>query len=131
MPLRQQTRPVFDAGILVRWVPGNHDTDTPEWHDRLWGDYPEGNLHTRWGQVGDLIVASLGGVFKEKVWYPRFEAAAPNYATRRDCLRQLPRGDRWRGGLPLRVRDAIFPEDVQALHSLRADVLGHPRGAQL
>jgi predicted phosphodiesterase len=123
MPLRQQIAPVFDAGIRVRWIPGNHDTDTPEWYDRLWGDFPEGNLHARWGQVGGLIVAGLGGVFKERVWYPRFEISAPKYATRRDYLRQLPRGDRWRGGLPLRARDAIFPEDVKALRGLRADVL--------
>lgn len=123
LPLRQQIREVFEAAIRVRWIPGNHDTDSPEWHDRLWGDFPEGNLHARWGQVGGLIIAGLGGVFKERVWYPRFDAALPIHATRRDYLRSLPPADRWRGGLPLRVRDAIFPEDVGSLRGLRADVL--------
>lgn len=31
---------MFGAGIVVKWIPGNHDTDTPEACDRLWGDYP-------------------------------------------------------------------------------------------
>lgn len=70
-----------------------------------------------------MTVTGLGGVFKERVWYPRFQAAVPVRATRRDYLRQLPRGERWRGGLPLRVRDAIFPEDVEALRSMMADLL--------
>ena len=65
----------------------------------------------------------LGGVFKEKVWYLRFEMARPTYRSQRDDLRHLPRGDRWRGGLPLRARDAIFPADVEALRGCRADVL--------
>jgi hypothetical protein len=30
---------------------------------------------------------------------------------------------RWRDGLPLPMRDAIFPDDVRALRGLRADVL--------
>ena len=122
-PLRQQLRPLFDTGIRVRWIPGNHDTDSLEWHDNLWGDYPEGNLHGRYGQVGDMLVAGLGGVFKERVWYPRYTEAVPVYATRRDARRMLRPNERWRGGLPLGMRDAIFPEDVAALGSFRADVL--------
>jgi hypothetical protein len=66
-----------------------------------------------------LIVAGLGGVFKETIWYPRFDDTAPLHATRRNYQRQLRRADRWRDGLPLRVRDAIFAEDVQALRGLR------------
>ena len=31
--------------------------------------------------------------------------------------------ERWRGGLPLRARDAIFPEDVEKLRRFRADIL--------
>jgi hypothetical protein len=37
-PLRQQIRPIVDAGIRVRWIPGNDDTDTVEWSDCLWCD---------------------------------------------------------------------------------------------
>lgn len=123
LPLRQRIKPLFDAGIRVRWIPGNHDTDTDERHDRLWGDYPEGNIHARRTQVGGLVVVGLGGVFKGRVWYPRAAAAEPAHASRRDYMRRLPRIDRWRDGLPRDMRDAIFPEDVAALTGLRADVL--------
>ena len=84
-PIRQRLKPLFDAGIRVRWIPGNHDTDTVEWHDRLWRGFPEGNLNARWEQVGGVIVAGLGGVFKERVWYPRFDDAEPVIACRCPC----------------------------------------------
>ena len=123
MPFRQQLRPLLGAGVRVRWLPGNHDTDTEAFHDHLWDDYPEGNIHGRWERVGDLTIAGLGGIFKERVWYPRLELAEPVHASRRDYMRSLRPRERWRGGLPLDMRDAIFPEDVRALAELRADVL--------
>ncbi len=123
LPLHQQLRSVFDAGIRVRWIPGNHDVDTVRYHDNLWGDFPEGNLHARWEEVDGLIVAGLGGVFKERVWYPRSELTAPLFASRHAYLRQLPLADRWRGGLPLCERDTIFPDDVKVLERFRVDFL--------
>lgn len=123
LPLRKQIASVFDAGIPVRWIPGNHDVDRITWHDHLWVDEPASNLHGRWEQLGDLIVAGLGGVFKERAWYPRGEVTPPVFESRRAYLRQVLPNDRWRGGLPLRARDIIFPEDVEALHGLRVDVL--------
>jgi hypothetical protein len=100
LPLREQIKPIFDAGIRVRWISGNHDCDTEASHDRLCGDYPEGNLHGRWTQLGNLIVAGLGGVFKERIWYPRYEAADPVYPNRRAYVRTLKGAGRWRNGLP-------------------------------
>ena len=123
VPLRQRLMPLLEAGIRLFWVPGNHDADTEEFHDRLWGDHPEGNIHGRRAHVGGLTVIGLGGVFKGRVWYPRDETAEPAHASRRDFMRRLPRTDRWRDGLPRDMRDAIFPEDVAALAKLRADVL--------
>lgn len=134
-PLREQLRPVLSAGICVRWIPGGHDAGSPEMYDRLWGDFPDGNLHACWTRVGGCVVAGLGGVFKERVWHPRREVAQAVHLTRRDYMRHLPRGDRWRDGMPLRARDAIFPEDVVALRRVQADVLAtheapscHPHG---
>ena len=121
--LMERIGAVFDTGVPIRWIPGNHDADKVAYHDNLWGDYPQGNLHATWGKMGDLIVGGLGGVFKERVWYPRFGDAEPVHASRQACLRQLRHGDRWRGGLPLRLRDAIFPGDAAALAKLRVDVL--------
>lgn len=123
VPLRQQLAPLFEAGIRVRWIPGNHDKDSVEWHDRLFEDYPEGNLHGHWCSLGGMIFAGLGGVFKERIWYPRVEDEVVMFESRTDYLRSLPRSDRWRGGLPLRMRDTIFPEDIDSLSKIRADVL--------
>ena len=123
LPLRQRIEPLFDAGIQVRWIPGNHDTDSDAFHDHLWSDDPMGNIHARAAQLGGLRVAGLGGVFKARIWYPRTGMAEPLHASRRDYLRRLPHAGRWRGGLPREMRDAIFPEDVAALAGLRADVL--------
>lgn len=123
MPLRQQVRPLLDAGIPVRWIPGNHDVDTADWFDRLWTDFPEGNLHGKWAALGGMTIAGLGGIFKERIWYPRVADAVPNYPDRRSYLRQVKASERWRGGLPLSARAAIFPEDAMALAKLRADIL--------
>lgn len=122
-PLREELAPVLEAGIPVHWIPGNHDTHKEEWFDRLWGDHPDGNLHARRAELNDIAVAGLGGIFMERVWYPRHEDAVPVHCTRKGLLRSLSRTERWRGGLPLRLRDAILPEDVDALRRLRADVL--------
>ncbi len=122
-PLRTQLASVFEAGIPVHWIPGNHDTDKVEYFDHLWGDCPEGNLHARCCLFGGLAVAGLGGVFKGRIWLPRHELAEPLHASCKAYLRRLPRQKLWRGGLPLAMRDAIFPEDVDALRNRRADVL--------
>lgn len=123
LPLREQIAPVFTAGIRVFWIPGNHDAGSAAAYDRLWGNHPRGNLHTRMVEIGGIRIAGLGGVFKGRVWYPRFDAGVPIHRSRADYLRQLPHTNHWRGGLPLRVRDAIVPEDLGILTHLRAELL--------
>ncbi len=122
-PLRQQLAPIFDAGIRVCWIHGNHDVDREDWHDRLFEDAPNGTIHARWASLDRMIVAGLGGIFKAKVWYPTDGSEAPVYSTRRDLLRSLPRNDRFRGGLPLHQRATILPEDFAALKRIKADIL--------
>ena len=122
-PLHEQIAPLFEAGVTVRWIPGNHDVDSVEWHDRLFVDHADGNLHARWCRIGDMIIAGLGGVFTEQIWYPRFENAPALFATRKSLIRSLRPADRWRSELPLAMRAAIFSEDIDALSNLHADVL--------
>ena len=122
-PLRKQIAPVFAAGISVFWIPGNHDVHSAIVYDRLWGDHPCGNLHTRNAYCGGLSLAGLGGVFRGQIWYPTDPDAVPVHRSRSEYLAQTRRTDHWRGGLPLRQRDTIFPEDLDTLACLRADVL--------
>jgi len=122
-PLRQQLAPVFEAGIPVRWIHGNHDVDREDWYDCLFKDYATGNIHATWASLGGMIVAGLGGIFKGKIWYPKEGSEAPDYSTRRDLLRSFPRKEHFRGGLPLNQRAAILPEDFATLRRIKADIL--------
>lgn len=115
-------KPVLDAGIKVKWIPGNHDYDEPRSHDWLFEHLP-GNFSGTYAQIDGMIVAGLGGIFRDKIWYPRFEMVKPQYLTRKDYLKGVKRSERFRGGLPLGMADAIFPEDIVKLTKLRADIL--------
>lgn len=135
-PLRQTLAPVFDARISVFYVAGNHDTDRPEPFPFLFDDHPEGNLHGRAVALDCLRVAGMGGVFRGKVWFPKHGDEPPIWRTRADLVQHTPKQARWRGGLPLRHRSTVFPEDVEALAQVAlVDVLitheaptTHPNG---
>ncbi|CAO3460800.1 Metallophosphoesterase [Azospirillum argentinense] len=122
-PLRVELAPLFAAGTKVMWIPGNHDADRPEWHARIFDDHPTGNIHATFGHADGLIFGGLGGVFRETVWYPRDGAEAPRFGGRSSFMQQVPKQSRWRGGLPLKHRATIFPEDLWLLRELHLDVL--------
>ena len=122
VPFRERLWPLLERGIRTLWIVGNHDKDSEVRHDHLFG-YPEGCLGARPVIAGGIRAAGLGGVFKEKVWYPRFAHADPVHASRASFMRSLTKTDRWRRGLPLKLRDAIFPEDVTAMSGARVDLL--------
>ena len=124
-PLREKLQPVWGLVKTWKWIPGNHDVDTESYHDFLFEDLPAGNLHSRYQVLGGLLVAGLGGIYKQKIWYPRLEGGdnVPVHETRQDFIRQTSRAERWRGGLPRHARATIFPEDHAALKCLKVDVL--------
>ena len=76
---------------------------------------PDADLGARSFGVGVLRIGGLGGTFRGRVRYPRVEPVVPTYNTRKDYMRHLKPSERWRGGLPLSIRSAIFPEDAEAL----------------
>jgi predicted phosphodiesterase len=133
-PLPEVLAPAMAAGWDVRWILGNRDTDTEHSFDNLVGGYPQGNIGGQVVQIGGVRIAGLSGVFKPRVWHP-VECAEPQFYARADFLRALPATDHWRGGLPLRHRDTIFPEDFDRLRGEQFDVLvtheapsSHPHG---
>ena len=105
----------------VWFIHGNHDTDSVTDYENLW-DTPmaDRTLHAKVHTVCGVRVAGLGGVFRGRVWSP---PEPPLFGTAQDFCRKMGAGNRWRGGLPLKQRSTIFPEDVQRLQKLRADVL--------
>jgi hypothetical protein len=59
-------------------------------------------------------------VFRERVWMPPSE---PIHASAQEFLRVAGKGNKWRGGLPLRHRTKIVADDCHRLARMMADVL--------
>jgi predicted phosphodiesterase len=118
-PVERTFAPAIVQGWRLRWILGNHDTETAEVYDNLVGH--DGELGLRVTRVGRWRIAGLPGVFKPRVWHPREGPAS--YRTRAAFQSALRLGEAWRGGLPLFHRDTIFPEDFDRLAGLRCDIL--------
>jgi Icc-related predicted phosphoesterase len=104
----------------VWWIPGNHDTDSEEAYDNLFGsELADRNLHGRVVTIGGLRVAGLGGVFRSKIW----SGGEARYQSPAEYVAKCGKGNLWRGGLPLRQRSSIFPSDVAAFDGQTADIL--------
>ena len=129
-PLAQLLAPATTRGWVVRWILGNHDTETAAAYDNL-TSHP-GDLGLRVATIGSLRVAGLPGIFKPRVWQPDEPPAFPTRAAFQAALRA---NEPWRGGLPLFHRDTIFPEDFDRLAAIACDILvtheapsSHPKG---
>jgi hypothetical protein len=110
-PLDEALREIAGKTELF-WIPGNHDTDTVEYHDRQFGSkLADRNLHGRIIDIAGLRVAGLGGVFRTKLWNDTSKAAA----SPEGYIRSLKREERWRDGLPLRHRSTIFRSQIDKL----------------
>jgi len=133
-PLSELMSPVLEAGVQVCWIPGNHDTDNEQEYDWLYSDRQTPGLHCIHGAVhvvrgkngAQLRLAGLGGIFRGKAWAPPgfVGGVCPEYGlTSHEYLSRMGKGNRWRGGLPLRHRSTIFADQWLSLAQLRADVL--------
>jgi predicted phosphodiesterase len=131
-PLQIELAPILDL-TQVWFIHGNHDTDSEADHDNLFcSELAHRNLHGRVVDVAGHRIAGLGGVFRGAIWAPPL---APAFASLADRLKVIRPRERWRGGLPLRHRSTIFPDEYQRLSLQRADILvtheglgGHPHG---
>lgn len=75
-PLHEELVEVMEM-TEVFWIPGNHDTDSLESYNNLYGSaLADRNLHGRVIEIDGVRVAGLGGVFREASWYPRFNPEA-------------------------------------------------------
>ncbi|HYZ23163.1 MAG TPA: metallophosphoesterase family protein, partial [Rhodopila sp.] len=116
-PLTEHLAPAIAAGWDVRWILGNHDTETEAEYDNLTACPGDFGLCVI--SVNGLRIAGLPGVFKPRVWQP--DEGPPAFHTRAAFQAELQRD--WRGGLPLWHRDTIFPEDFARLGPERFDIL--------
>ena len=120
VPLHQVLEPILHR-TDVWYIHGNHDTDSDEDYDRLWGsELQHRNLHGRVQEIAGLRVAGLGGIFRGQIWSP---PQAWAYHNEREFAAKCFKGNRWRGGMPRKHHSTIFPETYQKLAELRADIL--------
>ena len=119
-PLPTILAPAIAAGWDVRWILGNHDTETEAAFDNLVGAHPTGDLGLRISTIGGLRIGGLPGVFRPRVWDA---LESPRFRTRAAFLASLRPDELWRGGLPLWHRDTIFPEDFRPLSAAPFDIL--------
>lgn len=119
-PLEHKLAAIVDL-TEIWWIPGNHDTDNEASYDNLFGSaLADRNLHGRVANVAGVRIAGLGGVFRGAIWSPPLD---PTWPSASEYLARCGKGNRWRGGLPLRHRSTIFPDVVEHLAAERADVL--------
>ena len=143
-PLDVAAAPLLDAGIEVHWIWGNHDYDGgPE----MWANLVDhkrnprtrhGVLNARVTEIGGLRIAGLGGTFRRRVWEPPGDPRLQARGELREDMKTL--GPDWTEEQRHSMAEAlaamaIWPEDVEALATQRADVLvtheapsSHPQG---
>ncbi|WP_382164072.1 metallophosphoesterase [Hydrogenophaga sp. ANAO-22] len=124
-PLSELLAPIREITWLIH---GNHDTDAETSFRHLWLD--EMGARNLDGQVvtlpGGLRVAGLGGVFREAVWHPDPGSklqGKPVFASAKEHAARTPRQDRCEGRQHRRHWSSIYPDVVDQLAGMRADVL--------
>ena len=120
-PLHEELASIAEKVWLVH---GNHDTDTERNWLNLWGSkLADRNIDGKVVTLPNGIrLAGLGGVFRESVWYPSLPTP-PNFRNRKEHARATPRQERWQGGVPRKHWSTIYPDELDRLSSMRADVL--------
>lgn len=120
----------FLGSTIVRYIHGNHDTDSQEVYQRVFeSPCSHWNLHGKVEDICGLRVAGLGGVFRRKVWMPPHEPSFDNYEQFLQCLNdRRPPHQRARvpGSMSAQEREqfsSIFPNEVRHLSTLSADIL--------
>ena len=122
-PLHVELEPILDL-TEVWFIHGNHDTDSESDHDNLWkSELAHRNLHGRVNSVAGYQVAGLGGVFRESIWDSSLPMPEAKFPSADKLRRHMNSDERWRGGISLRHRSSIFPDEFMRLARQRADVL--------
>lgn len=111
------------AQTEIWFIHGNHDTDKSASWDNLWGStLADRNIHGRVVELPNGIrLAGLGGVFRGLVWDPRLPE--PSFRNRKEHAKATPRQDRWRDSVHRKHWSTIYPDEINRLADMRADIL--------
>lgn len=120
-PLHEELKAIASK---LWFIHGNHDTDSDQNFSNVWeSQLADRNLHGRVVELDSGIrLAGLGGVFRESVWYPSLPTE-PRFRNREEHARATPLWEQWRGAVARKHRSSIYPDELDRLALLRADVL--------
>lgn len=114
----------------VWFIPGNHDSDHPEfWTNLTESGLASHNLHGKVVEIDGVRVAGLGGVFREEIWCPDPVTVSPNferYADYQQHANSISSYEKLDIGMANRLmkhRSSIFAAEYDALVAEEADVL--------
>lgn len=115
---------LLDQGIDVRMISGNHDVDSDDIYDFVFGEFGHLLFDGSVIELGPsrLRVAGLGGVFRGKVWDPK-RSGGPAFWSPTDWLQANPKTSWFRGGLARKHRVSVFPSHVDELRQNSAHIL--------
>ncbi|MEP6874846.1 MAG: phosphoesterase, partial [Burkholderiales bacterium] len=68
-------------------------------------------------------VGGLGGIFRESIWDTSLMMLEAEFLSAEKLRRHMKPQERWRGGIALRHRSSIFPDEFMRLAGQRADIL--------
>ncbi|MBC7990777.1 MAG: metallophosphoesterase [Luteimonas sp.] len=123
-PMRPLHEELASIASKVWFIHGNHDTDSDANWSNVWESrLADRNIHGRVVTLPDgTRLAGLGGVFRESAWYPTL-STPPRFRTPSEHDAATARWDGWRGGRARKHWSSIYPEELDRLANLRADVL--------
>jgi len=129
-PLEHELAEVMEM-TEVYFIPGNHDTDSQKDYDNLFNSaLSDRNLHGRVVEINGIRVAGLGGIFREKIWWPDPVEAKPHHENYDDLAKHLKtevayhKINQQKADLQmLKHKTTIFYEDWLNLYGQEVDIL--------
>lgn len=127
-PARPLAEEMSDVGVPWYFIPGNHDADSVQLAERVWDpELADRNIHGRVVLLPDgTRLAGLGGVFRGVVWYPSDSPGVEteaHFRNREAHAKATPGPDRWRDTVHFKHWATVYPDEVDRLADMRADVL--------
>jgi predicted phosphodiesterase len=124
-PLRECLAPMlrYFPKTQVALIFGNHDGDSHQKFENFSDHAPAILLHGQVTELNGIKVAGLGGNFMGRVWDPDSHSGLSSFKNKHEAMNQgafQHRGGQrpWPG-----YHAAIYPDDVEHLSTLRADIL--------
>lgn len=128
-PLDVELGPILDKTI-VRFIHGNHDTDSWENYQNVFHcAISHWNLHGRVEEICGVKIGGIGGVFRQRIWFPPAAPAYRNYEAFYNALNGMrPERERKMEGVVTSAKErehcsSIFPDTLGQLEIQRADIL--------